>query len=43
MENYGRFVFCNNIYFLYLRKTKTKQPALRDMLRHFHGLYSYTP
>ena len=32
--------FCNNIYFL--RKPKTKQPALREMLRHFHGLYSHT-
>ena len=28
------------IFFIY---EKTKQPALRDMLRHFHGLYSYTP
>ena len=24
MENYGRFVFYNNIYFLYLRKNKDK-------------------
>ena len=30
------------IFFIY-EKTKTKQPALRDMLRHFHGPYSYTP
>ena len=35
MENCGRFVFYNNIFFL--RKPKTKQPALPDMLRHFHG------
>ena len=27
------------VYFFY-EKAKTKQPALRDMLRHFHGLYS---
>ena len=30
--------FYNNIYF-FTKKTKTKQPALRDMLRHFHGLF----
>ena len=35
------FVFYNNIYFY--EKPKTKQPALRDMLRHFHGLYSHRP
>ena len=32
MENCGQFVFYNNIYFL------RKQLALRDMLRHSHGL-----
>ena len=37
MENCGRFVFYNNIYFFY-EKPKTKQRPLRDMLRHFHGL-----
>ena len=36
-----RFVFYNNICF-YL-KPKTKQPALRDMLRHFNGRYSHKP
>ena len=40
MENCGRFVFYNNIYFFY-EKPKTKQPALRDMLRHFHGLLTF--
>ena len=40
MENCGRFAFYNNIYFFY-EKPKTKQPALRDMLRHFHGLHSH--
>ena len=38
MENCGRFVFYNNIYFFY-EKPKTKQRPLRDMLRHFHGLF----
>ena len=33
MENCGRFVVFNNIFFL------RKQPALRDMLRHFHDLF----
>ena len=28
-------VFCSNLYFY--EKPKTKQPALRDMLRHFHS------
>ena len=40
MENCGRFVFYNNIYF-FCEKPKTEQAALRDILRHFHGLYSY--
>ena len=39
MENCGRFVFYNNIYFFY-EKPKTKQRPLRDMLRHFHGLFT---
>ena len=40
MEKCGRFVFYNNIYFF----TKNqKQPALRDMSRRFHGLYSHRP
>ena len=47
MKNCGRFVFYNNIYYFFTKKTKKtnkkKQPALGDMLRHFHGLYSYTP
>ena len=30
------------IFFIY-EKTKTKQPALRGMLRYFHGLYFHTP
>ena len=38
MENCGRFVFYNNIYF-FCEKPKTKQRPLRDMLRHFHGLF----
>ena len=38
MENCGRFVFYNNISGFFYEKPKTKQPALRDMLRHFHGL-----
>ena len=42
MENCGRFVFYNNVDFFY-EKPKTKQPAVRDMLRHFHGLYSHRP
>ena len=33
--------FYNNIFFY--EKPKTKQPALRDMLRYFHGLYSHRP
>ena len=33
--------FYNNIYFY--EKPKTKQPAVRDMLRHFHGLFSHRP
>ena len=35
MENCGRFVFYNNIYF-FDQKPKTKQPALLDRLLHFH-------
>ena len=42
MENCGRFVFYNNSLF-FCEKPKIKQPALRDMLRHFHGLYSHRP
>ena len=41
-ENCGPFVFYNNIYLFY-EKPKTKQPALRDMLHHSHGLYSHRP
>ena len=33
MENCDRFVFYNNIFF-FLRKTKNKEAALRDMMRH---------
>ena len=43
MENCGRFVFYNKIWVFFYEKPKTKQPALRDMLRHFHGLYSHRP
>ena len=48
MENCGRFVFYNNSYFFYenldTKNTKNKQTrTLRDMLRHFHGLYSHRP
>ena len=36
-----------NLFFtitlIFFEKPKTKQPALRDMLRHFHGLYSHRP
>ena len=39
MENCGRFFFLQEHVFYH---AKTKQPALRDMLRHFHPLYSYT-
>ena len=42
MENCGRFVFYNNSLF-FCEKPKIKQPALRDMLRRFHGLYSHRP
>ena len=31
-------LFFKITFIFFLRKTK--QPALRDMLRHFHGLYS---
>ena len=41
MENCDRFVFYNNFFFH--ERPKTKQPALCDMLRHFHGLYSHRP
>ena len=30
------------ITFIFYEKPKTKQPALRDMLRHFRGLYSFS-
>ena len=40
MENGGRFVFYNNIYFY--EKSKTKQPAPHELC-HFHGLYSHRP
>ena len=35
MENCGRFAF--TITFIFYEKAK--QPAVRDMLRDFHGLY----
>ena len=35
------FAFYNNFFFT--KNHTTKQPALRDMLRHFHGLYSHRP
>ena len=41
MEHCGRFVF--TITFIFYEKPKTKQAALRDMLPHFHGLYSHRP
>ena len=41
MENCGRFAFYKTLF--YYKKPKTKQAALRDMLRHFHGLYSHRP
>ena len=41
MGNCGRFFFYNNMYFI-TQKQKKKKTALRDMLRHFHPLYSYT-
>ena len=43
MENCGRFVFYNNIILFFNEKPKTKEPALRDMLHHIHGLYSHRP
>ena len=42
MENYGPFVFYNNIYF-FTKNQNQKQPALCDMLSHFFGLYSHRP
>ena len=42
MDSCGRFWFFTITFFFY-EKRKTKQPALRDMLRHFHGLYSHRP
>ena len=42
MENYGPFVFYNNIYF-FTKNQRQKQPALCDMLSHFFGLYSHRP
>ena len=42
MENCGRFVFTITFIF-FNEKPKTKQPALRDMLRYFYGLYSHRP
>ena len=39
---WSTLVFYNNLFFFY-QKRKTKQPALRDMLRHFHGLYCHRP
>ena len=44
---WGHFDFFFTITFItFLRKPKKKkqqQPALGDMLRHFHGLYSHRP
>ena len=37
MENCGRFVFSITLIF-FGEKPKTKHPALRDKLRHFHSL-----
>ena len=34
--------FTITLYFFF-EKPKTKQPALRDMLRHFQVLYSHKP
>ena len=31
------------LHFFFYEKPKTKQPALRDLLRHFYGLYSHRP
>ena len=30
-------------HLFFYEKPKTKQPALRDMLRDFYGLYSHRP
>ena len=30
-------------HLVFYEKPKTKQPALRDMLRDFYGLYSHRP
>ena len=48
MENCGRIVFYNNFIFTsarFLRKSLREATffLLRDMLRHFHGLYSHRP
>ena len=36
MENVVDLFFTVIVFFFY-EKPKTKQPALRDILRHFHG------
>ena len=36
-------LFFTITFIFFYQKQKTKQPALRDMLRHFHGLYSHRP
>ena len=42
MGTCGRFWFFT-ITLFFCEKPKIKQLALRDMLRHFHGLYSRRP
>ena len=36
-------LFFTITFIFFYEKQKTKQPALRDMLRHFHGLHSHRP
>ena len=42
--DHGKFwsIFFLPWLFLY-KRPKTREPALRDMLCHFHGLYYYRP
>ena len=35
--------FTQSFIIFFYEKPKTKQAALRDMLLHFHGLYSHRP